>query len=290
MRKLLVIVVFLFGSTQLFSQETEPQEDKNLELKEQSIYSEENQEESVPKSFTLDPMSVESSDGEPEEIIEIPETPTPPYVEKEKTVTLEKTEEEYVAPSDPHPSNKHREKIQTLSGSHHHSGGFGAISFKATNFNNKNIVMAGIRGGWIINRSIAIGIDGYGIIPTAEFRNIDPYFNTRVVGGYGGLFIEPIVLSNKLVHVTFPVSAGAGWLGYIYDWEDVGYSYKDDLVDGDVYWYIEPGASLELNVSRNFRINFGASYRFTQDLELINTSSNAFEDWNYFMTLKFGRF
>lgn len=183
------------------------------------------------------------------------------------------------------------DEIQTLAGKESHHGGFGALTFRASEFNNKDIILAGLRGGWIINRALAIGFEGHGIIPTAEYENIDPtsMARTRVVGGYGGLFLEPIVMSNKVVHVTFPVAGGAGWLGYIKDWEQSN-SYSNDLVDDDVFWYVEPGASMELNVARNFRMNLGASYRFTKELELINTSSSAFDGWNYFLTLKFGSF
>ncbi len=286
MRKLLVLTWFLFGTTTIFSQSVTDQEDKNLESKEQSVYSEEEKEDpAMPKSFTLDPMQEEATENaEVEEAVTpiLPESTTTPT---EEAVIVEQTTQNYTE------SEKSKDDdIQTLAGRNHHSGGFGALSFKATNFNDKNIVMAGFRAGWIINRSIAIGLDGYGVIPTAEYGGIDLLFNTRAVGGYGGLFLEPIILSNKIIHLTFPISGGAGWMGYLYDWEDIGYNYDGELVDGDVFWYIEPGAALELNVARNFRINFGASYRFTQDLQLLNTPDTAFDDWNYFLTLKFGKF
>ena len=287
MRKVIVLVILLFGISDLFAQENPEQEDKNLELKEQSVYTEEEngEEKDMPQSFTLDPMSEGEKENrvapEKDSIIVVPE----PKVEENAIA-----ETTTVAATSSTTKSKNKDDIQTLAGNNHHSGGFGALSFKATNFNTKNIVLAGFRGGWIINRSFAIGIDAYGIIPTAEYSNIDPVFNTRSVGGYGGLFLEPIILSNKVIHVTFPVSGGAGWIGYLYDWEDVNYSNSGDIVDDDVFWYIEPGAALELNVSRNFRINLGASYRFTQDLKLINTPSDAFDDWNYFLTLKFGSF
>jgi hypothetical protein len=190
-----------------------------------------------------------------------------------------------------HYRNYNKDKIQTLGGSNTHNGGFGGFAFKGTEFNDKNIMMIGLRGGWIVNRVLAIGFEGYGIIPTAEYDNIDitNFLTTRALGGYGGMFLEPIVLSNKVVHVTFPISGGAGWLGYVLDWETNNY-YNDDLVDDDVFWYIEPGATIELNVARNFRIDLGASYRFTEDLEMINTPADAFEAWNYFISFKFGSF
>ena len=179
-------------------------------------------------------------------------------------------------------------EMKTLGGETHHHGGFGALSFKATQFHNESIVLAGIRGGWIINRAVAIGLEGYGIIPTQQFDNVLAINGTEaeLLGGYGGLFIEPIFWSNEVLHLTLPVSAGAGWLGYHEDFEIIG----SRLIDDDVIWYVEPGANLEINVVKNFRIATGVSYRFTESLDLANTPSDAFTGLNYYLTLKFGRF
>lgn len=188
---------------------------------------------------------------------------------------------------------RNRGEVKTLSGRNYHSGGFGAISFKGTRYQDQTLMMAGFRGGWIINRTVALGFEGWGFIPSARLDNVYQFDDVVVLGGYGGFFIEPILFSNEIVHLTFPVSGGAGWMGYDSDFLDpsgngsYGESY---LVDDDVFWYIEPGAAIEFNISRGFRIDLGASYRFTEDLNLINTSESAFDDWNYFLTLKFGGF
>ena len=117
------------------------------------------------------------------------------------------------------------------------------------------------------------------------------------LGGYGGMFIEMIFFSNTVVHVTFPTSAGAGWLGYNEDWENPQPptppgpdGTNSSLIDEDIFWYVEPGVNLELNISRNFRMDFGMSRRFTEDLELVNTSAKAFEKNNFYVTLKVGGF
>ena len=189
-------------------------------------------------------------------------------------------------------SRSNRARIKTLSGSMSHSGGFGAISFKTSEFRDEALVMAGIRGGWIINRTLALGAEGYGIIPTAKFDDLVPNASdVLLLGGYGGLFMELIFFSNEVIHVTFPVGGGAGWIGYELDSSDrLNGDFEGSLLDDDVFWYIEPGADIELNVARNFRLVFGISKRFTQDLELVNTRSRALEDLNYFVTLKIGRF
>lgn len=181
-------------------------------------------------------------------------------------------------------------RIHTLSRHSYHSGGFGSIVFKWGDFQGQTTVLAGVRGGWIINRAVAIGFEGYGIIPTAEFENILPLQDVVLLGGYGGMFLEPILFSNQIVHVTFPVSAGAGWLGYHRDFEDNINTIDDDLIDDDIFWYLEPGVTVEVNVSRHFRIAVGASKRYTEDLELLNTPEKAFEGTNYSIALKLGRF
>lgn len=157
--------------------------------------------------------------------------------------------------------------------------------------------MAGLRGGWIINRTLALGAEGYGIIPTAKFDDIALDAEALALGGYGGLFMELIFFSNEVVHVTFPVGGGAGWLGYEITEETTffpsggtGRTTRTSLIDDDVFWYVEPGADIEINVARNFRLVFGVSKRFTQDLEIISTRSRALEDLNFFVTLKVGSF
>ncbi|WP_420579966.1 hypothetical protein [Reichenbachiella sp.] len=188
---------------------------------------------------------------------------------------------------------KNKHQIKTLTGKMNHSGGYGAVSFKTFDFKSKTLVMAGIRGAWIVNRTLAIGIDAYGIIPTTKYQDIDPDDGSKEVrlqGGYGGLMLEPIFFSNEVVHITFPVSGGAGWLGYEDPDQEDFWNNKDNLVDEDVFWYIEPGANLEVNIARNFRVDLGVSKRFTQDLQLVNTKSSEFDEINYYLTLKIGGF
>jgi hypothetical protein len=179
-----------------------------------------------------------------------------------------------------------------LSGNNNHSGGYGALTIKGSKFKDASIMMMGIRGAWVINRSFGLGIDLNGIIPTTKFDDVDPngWHKGILLGGYGGLLFEPIILSNKIVHLAIPLSMGAGWLGYAEDWEDEMYYYSGDLLDDDVFWYIEPGINAEINITDFFRINVGISKRFTQDLSLYNTPSDAFDKINYTFALKFGGF
>ena len=91
--------------------------------------------------------------------------------------------------------------------------------------------------------------------------------------------------------MKYPVSCGAGWLGYTPDWEIMGnHQDNNNLYDEDIFWYLEPSASMELNVTRFFRIALGVSRRFTENLDLINTGPAELEKMNINLALKFGRF
>jgi len=208
---------------------------------------------------------------------------------------------DYAVGEGQHGSKSHKSDIKTLAGSMNHSGGFGAVSFRYSDFRDESMVMAGFRGGWIVNRTLGIGFEGHGVIPTSRYEDIDDNRDIVLVGGYGSMFLEFIFFSNQGIHVTFPVSAGAGWLGYTEHWEndftnppfspdDSLYYRRDQLIDDDTFWYVEPGANLELNISRNFRMCFGVSKRFTQDFNMARTNANAFDKLNYYVTLKFGKF
>lgn len=179
--------------------------------------------------------------------------------------------------------------IKTLVGQTRHFGFYGGLSFKTSKLKNENIMMAGVKVGGIINRTLGIGFEAHGLIP---YSASDQYINGEEViplGGYGGLVLEPILFSNKAIHFTFPISGGAGWLGYHEDWGN-DFSSSSELIEGDVFWYVEPGANLEFNISKSFRVDLGVSKRFVQDLELVNTSADDFSKLNYSLTLKFGRF
>lgn len=184
------------------------------------------------------------------------------------------------------------DNIQSILGTSGHNGFYGAVTFKGTEFDDKSIPMLGMRGAWVVNRTLGIGLDLNGLIPTRVYNVTDGTneWKARAVGGYGGFLLEPIIFSNNIVHATFPISTGAGWLGYVRDWEEDYDSNEDDYIDGDVFWYIEPGVSVEMNVTNFFRINLGASRRIVQDFNLQDTKDNAFDTWAYTLSLKFGRF
>lgn len=171
-------------------------------------------------------------------------------------------------------------------------GGYGAISFGYTEIDGKNALQTSVRGAWVIDHNIAIGVAGFGFVNNLEkTTNVNESY---LGGGYGGFFIEPIILPNSPIHVSFPIIIGGGGITtfpqnyWNIDFENYPYDY-------DVFLVFEPGVELELNMVKFFRIGLGASYRFTNGV-LLNYSSdtmvpqNVLDGYNFYINLKFGKF
>ncbi|MCV9386920.1 hypothetical protein [Reichenbachiella ulvae] len=290
--------IFVYGSTDellaadfnltLLQDTTVNQKDSVIIQKADVPEETEELEESEPVIVSVDTLKKDSTKQEAI-VVKYYQAVDPPIVEEPQPV-VEPEPEPAVVEEEPKKEEKKKGEIRTLTGSSHHGGGFFGLGVKMSEFQNKSLAMGGIRAAWIINRTLSFGVDAWGVIPSTEYTDIpNPNnYDLNLVGGYGGVFLEPILFSNQVIHLTFPVSSGAGWLGYIPN--IYGDQSSDQLIDQDVFWYVEPGAAVELNISRNFRLNFAVSKRFTQDLDLIGAEDAGFDELNYTLSMKIGRF
>ena len=182
-------------------------------------------------------------------------------------------------------------------------GGYGAFTMGYTQIDDKDALLMGGRAGWLIDHHFTIGLAGYGFFNDInETSNYDMSRYT-LAGGYGGLFLEPIIAPNFPVHVAIPILIGAGGASAFND--DYWNSYESTYYyDGAAFFVFEPGLEVELNLVKFFRIGLGASYRYTSNLDLTYSyyddieheymstriDSDALRGMNYFVTLKFGWF
>lgn len=170
------------------------------------------------------------------------------------------------------------------------NGGYGAISISYTEIDSKDAFVMGARGGWVINHSFAMGLGGYGFINDIDYN--DPFnndLNYNLAGGYGGIFLEPIVGSRMPVHLSFPVLFGIGGVSYIENHNHWDYWWSQDGLN-DVFWVVEPAVELEFNMTRHFRMAATASYRFTSDIEMDMTDPELLEGLNIGLVFKLGKF
>ena len=177
------------------------------------------------------------------------------------------------------------------------NGGYGAVTTAYSKIDDRDAIMIGGRGAWLINHSIGIGLSGTGFL--TDYK-VDTELNQeyQLVGGYGGLLLEFIVNPKSAVHLSFPVTIGAGGMTYIerngiFDNPGV----NPFIEDSQAFFVVEPGVEVDLNVLKFMRVAFGASYRFTSDIDLTyaNTGnsivgSDALQGFSAGITLKFGKF
>ncbi|WP_375559785.1 hypothetical protein ACE193_18940 [Bernardetia sp. OM2101] len=175
------------------------------------------------------------------------------------------------------------------------SGFFMAWDTKATKLIGEPAILTGGRVGWNVNGVMNMGFMGQGLVPTVQKTFSSDVFqnqNARLLMGYGGITLEPIIGSRLPIHVTFPTTIGAGWVGYVKDWKhETAYTnHEDDLLDDEIFFVLEPSAMVEMNLTKILRVSMGGSYRFTDDVKLLETSKNGLEGFAFQFSIKLGRF
>lgn len=189
--------------------------------------------------------------------------------------------------------NPKSEEIRTLSGQKS-LGFYGAGTIGYSQMEAKDALLIGGRAALIFNQSTAIGLAGYGF-----FNQLDGYHLPvggeawySLVGGYGGIFIEPVVGGRYPIHVSFPVLFGAGGAGLVRHvgagtWED---PFDIQLPENDFFFVLEPAAELEFNLTSFFRMAVSLSYRFTSNVELTGKSPGVLQGFNFGLAFKLGSF
>ncbi len=185
---------------------------------------------------------------------------------------------------------KNRE-MKTLLGHDRGGGGYCSFSTGYSNINDLDAVMFGGRFSWMASHSLGIGMGATGFINEYHY---EPAIDKDVflTGGYGGLYIEPVLFPRLPVHLSFPVLLGFGGISFI----SIDNEFNENfLEDSKAFLLVEPAAEVELNLTRFLRLAVGASYRlptpfnvglpgsYSIDVESLRTPS-------YTVTLKLGKF
>jgi hypothetical protein len=173
----------------------------------------------------------------------------------------------------------------------HSNGVYGALTFNYGMIDGQDALMTGIKGGWIIDHKLTLGIAGTGFMNDLRFTDKLKNDAVNLAGGYGGLLIEPIIAPFSPIHITFPVIIGAGGVAYVnYNWWNYENNQEPTVWDSDAFFVIEPGIEIEFNIVRFMRLAVGASYRHTSNVRLNNTDGDVLRGFNGGFSLKFGKF
>ena len=173
-------------------------------------------------------------------------------------------------------------------------GGYGALVLKLTSINDKPALLVGARGGWIINHTFSIGLAGYGLATNVRANSVGLFGQEYVNFGYGGLDLEYIANSDRVVHLSFHTLIGGGVVGFRYGWDDNGWNdlhlNNDWYRLHDTFFVIEPGVNLDLNITSWFRTSVGASYRHISGVSSKASTNSGLSGPSGMISFRFGSF
>ena len=183
--------------------------------------------------------------------------------------------------------NRNNDEIKTIFGHPNSVTGYCSFTTKYGEFYDLQTWDFGMRAGLIVDHWFGMGFAAYGIVQEPlynEFLQAD----YSIEGGYGGIYFEPILFGKMPVHVSFPLLIGAGGCSYQVFTENE--NWEEESAKSNPFWIIEPGAELELNVFKHFRLAFGVHYRYTSELNFIYRENDALNGISGSMTIKVGTF
>lgn len=151
------------------------------------------------------------------------------------------------------------------------SGGFGGPVAKVTSIDGNTSLLVGGRGAWVINKTLAIGGGGYGLVTPRTLREGigTTSRDTMMNLGYGGAEIEVIIASSELVHFSVMTLIGAGDVSTTTSrsmWDDDN-DRGSGTITSDAFFVLEPQVNVELNVTDWFRMAAGVSYRLVNGVD-----------------------
>ncbi|MBN1599435.1 MAG: hypothetical protein JW894_14165 [Bacteroidales bacterium] len=169
-------------------------------------------------------------------------------------------------------------------------GGYGGIGLGYSQIDDRHAITIDARGGVLLGHWLMFGIGGAGFINQYEYNqalNMD----ASLVGGYGGFVVEAIVLPKSGVHLSFPILAGVGGVAYT-TWmkDNENYEQDNEVNESSVFLVVEPGAEIEFNFTRFFRMAAFISYRYTSDIDLTYASHRSLINYSTGVRVKFGKF
>ena len=191
--------------------------------------------------------------------------------------------------------NFHRDQ-QTLFGDKFGFGGYLGTNVKMTEINNQEALFVGGELNFVLNHSFNIGVEGYGMTNSVFSNSYNESGERNYLEmGYGGLHLEPVLWSESIVHITFPVLLGAGGVAEHSEDKYLYHDYSEEVwtekpYRSDFFLFAEPGVSAELNIFRMLRLAGGVSYRFVSDAQIPGLEKSMLEGYNVNLSLRLGWF
>tara|TARA_R110000868_G_scaffold4211_13_gene26597 strand:+ start:5784 stop:6476 length:693 start_codon:yes stop_codon:yes gene_type:complete len=156
--------------------------------------------------------------------------------------------------------------------------------------NNRNTYLGGVKLAYVANRKFEIGFTGVGFFSDQNIPSISPTNKDGLVGGYGGLHLEPIFFGQKTINLSFPILIGSGAVAYIEDYETFEEEIDGEVPDWDIAFVFEPGISVLYNISRYVQFEIGAKYRLSSKIIMSPKTVDNLNGFSAGMGIKIGVF
>jgi len=150
--------------------------------------------------------------------------------------------------------------------------------------------MTGLKVAYVANQQFEVGFAANMLYSRQDLYFIGSNRNQDLFAFYGGLHLEPIFFSKKLVSLSFPILIGGGAVGYIEDDFDEDFDPELTEDDFDAVFIIEPGVSALFNLSRYLQIETGVTYRFSSEIELVPSPIDRIDGFTASVGVKVGVF
>ncbi len=188
------------------------------------------------------------------------------------------------------------DEIKSLIGKSSETYGYGSADLKIGDIAGNRSLIVGGSGGVIVNRTYFLGLAGYGLITDNEVDGLIPTASTPVekkldiYGGYGGMVFGFTLWTREPVHLHFPFLVGAGAFEVV-DNNFFNNNFDTDFsIERSAFFIGEPGAQIEFNITENFRLGAGVSYRLVKGLEMVNLEDEDLTGLSTNISVRFGKF
>lgn len=151
--------------------------------------------------------------------------------------------------------------------------------------------MGGFKIAYVANQQFEVGFEGNFIYSDQDVFNSTLSRREDLIGGYGGLHLEPIFFSKSRVNLSFPLLIGGGAIGVI-DARVNEQNFEENLTedDFDFVFVAEPGINALFNINRYLQIEAGIRYRLSSKLNLVNSPVERINGFSGGIGIKVGVF
>lgn len=165
------------------------------------------------------------------------------------------------------------------------------LSMRYGQIEDADTYMGGFKIAYVANQQFEVGFEGNFIYSDQDVFNTTLSRREDLIGGYGGLHLEPIFFSKSRVNLSFPLLIGGGAIGVI-DARVNEQDFEENLTedDFDFVFVAEPGINALFNINRYLQIEAGIRYRLSSKLNLVNSPVERINGFSGGIGIKVGVF